>query len=1098
MKTRRRRTIQSGSLVALLAFVALFTAAPGASAAGGKWALNVLGPSRAQPGDTIRFVGSTENIGEATLVGSTPGHPIVVTGKLPVGLEVVGEVFAGGFTLPDLPCTVSAHEFSCDGEALQIQRHNTEGILFLRFEAKVEPDASGALTSVIEVRGGDSSEPSAIATHRLEVSPEPAPFRVEALDIQNAANPAGDALATAGGHPFNSVTTLRFSTKAGSRFLQGTGIPVEAPRDVFTALPPGFVANPSITPKCPLSALYNANPAESLPLCESETQVGTLNLMTNISNRGAQSSDIPVFNLAPPPGVPARLGFSITGVVVVLDAAVRNGGDYGVDVLSRNISTGLALAGVQLEIWGTPAGTAFDTNRACPNSPPPMQNAGPECDSDLPELAFMRLPTSCAEEVSGLPFTLRTRSWQHPEAFVSRILRTHEAPGYPLPAEPSLFPATYTGPTQWGAPQGPTGCEDVPFEPSISVRPTIRAADSPTGLEVDIELPQENIEDPEAISTSDLKDAVVTMPKGLTVNPSSASGLAACSPAQIGLITPVGDETAEFNSEPNCPSGSKIGTVDVETPLLEEHVKGSVYLAQQGQNPFGSFLAMYLVAKANGIVLTLPGKITAQADGQLVTTFSNQPQQPFSRVHLSLFGGPRAALRTPSTCGTYTAQAKLTPWSGNAPVDVTSSFEISQGCGGGFDPKFSAGTRNPLAGSYSPFTFRLSRADGNQELAGLRLAVPPGLLANLKGIPYCSDATLAAISGALGTGAAQIANPACPAASQVGTVTAGAGAGPNPFYTDTGKAYWAGPYKGAPVSLAAVVPAVAGPFDLGSVVVRNGFEVNRETARITAVADPFPTVLHGIPLDLRDVRLDLDRPNYTLNPTSCDPMSFEADITSSAGTHALRSQRFQVAGCDRLAFKPKLRLRLSGATKRSGHPALRAILTMPPGGANVASASVALPHTEFLAQNHIRTICTRVQYAADRCPKGSIYGYARAYSPILDYYLRGPVYLRSSSHPLPDLVASLGGQIEIDVVGRIDSVDGGIRSTFKGVPDAPVSKFVLEMPGGEKSLLENSVNICRREQRATALFEAQNGKVRELRPVLRAACKGKPKKRRYG
>ncbi len=550
--------------------------------------------------------------------------------------------------------------------------------------------------------------------------------------------------------------------------------------------------------------------------------------------------------------------------------------------------------------------------------------------------------------------------------------------------------------------------------------------------------------------------------------------------------------------------------MEVTTPLLDHGIKADVYLAKQQDNPFNSLLALYIAGRdaESGVVLKLSGQVKAEDDGRLVTTFDNQPQVPFSKLHLELFGGPRAPLRTPSACGAHTATAELTPWSGNAPVELWSSFQITQGpagapCpNGAFDPKLAAGTTNPLAAAYSPFTLRLSRADGTQELGAITATLPPGLIGKLAGVPYCPDAALAAISGALRTGAAQIASPSCPAASQVGTVTVGAGAGPNPFYTQSGRAYLAGPYKGAPLSVAVVTPAVAGPFDLGNVVVRNALRIDPATTQVTAVSDPLPSILHGIPLDLRDVRVDLSRPDFTLNPTSCDPMAIDATLTGTQGASASRSERFQVANCDKLAFKPKLSIRLKGGIRRSDHPALRAQLVMPKKtGANIARASVALPHSEFLAQSHIRTICTRVQFAAgsgggEACPAGSVYGHARAFSPLLDKPLEGPVYLRSSSHRLPDLVAALNGQIDVELSGRIDTTnDGGIRTTFALVPDAPVSKFVLSMKGGKKGLLENSRNLCKSTNRATVKFDGQNGKVSDFTPMVEARC-GKKGKRK--
>jgi hypothetical protein len=454
-------------------------------------------------------------------------------------------------------------------------------------------------------------------------------------------------------------------------------------------------------------------------------------------------------------------------------------------------------------------------------------------------------------------------------------------------------------------------------------------------------------------------------------------------------------------------------------------------------------------------------------------------------------------------------QAVFTSWARpEEEVKRQSSFEIAKGPNGSpcpskpmaFAPKLTGGSASPLAGASSPFLIRLTREDGEQRLRGITVRPPAGLSAYLKGVPYCPEAALAAVSAAPGTGASQIASPSCPAASQVGKVSAGTGAGPLPFYVNTGKVYLAGPYKGAPLSLAIVVPAVAGPLDLGSVLTRAAVNVDPATARLTVVSDPLPQLIEGIPLDLRDLRVAVDRGHFALNPTSCEEMAVESVLTGSEGATASPSQRFQLGECGRLAFKPKLSLRLKGGTKRSDNPSLRAVLTMPKKpGANIAKAAVTLPHSEFLDQSHIRTICTRVQFAAgggggEQCPKGSVYGRARAFSPLLDKPLEGPVFLRSSDNPLPDLVASLGGQIHVDLAGRIDSVNGGIRNTFDLVPDAPVEKFVLTMQGGKKSLLENSTDLCRRAHRATALFDGQNGKIGDSRPVVKADCGGKKHK----
>jgi hypothetical protein len=403
----------------------------------------------------------------------------------------------------------------------------------------------------------------------------------------------------------------------------------------------------------------------------------------------------------------------------------------------------------------------------------------------------------------------------------------------------------------------------------------------------------------------------------------------------------------------------------------------------------------------------------------------------------------------------------------------------------------SAGTTSSAAGQSSPFVLRLDRADGEQELSSLEATLPKGLAAKFVGIPYCSDAALAAAASR--SGKAEQAAPSCPA-SRIGSVTVGAGPGTNPFHTQ-GTAYLAGPYKSAPLSVAVITPAVAGPFDLGTVVVRNALYVDSETAQGRVVSDPFPKIIDGVPLRLRSIAVRLDRPNFTLNPTNCEPMDVRATLSSTDGATAKATSYFQVGGCKDLGFKPKLALSLKGGTDRTDNPALKAVLTYPKGNyANIAKAAVSLPHSEFLAQDHIRTICTRVQFAIDQCPKGSIYGYVSATTPLLEAPISGPVYLRSSNNPLPDLVAALHGQIDVDLVGRIDSKNGGIRTTFDAVPDAPVSRFVLKMQGGRKGLLDNSEDLCRSVNRADVSFTAQNGRTLHSKPVLTNGCKKKGKK----
>jgi hypothetical protein len=465
-------------------------------------------------------------------------------------------------------------------------------------------------------------------------------------------------------------------------------------------------------------------------------------------------------------------------------------------------------------------------------------------------------------------------------------------------------------------------------------------------------------------------------------------------------------------------------------------------------------------------------------------------------------------LRTPSVCGKYSTTSSMTPWSApqsGPPATPHDDYAISANCSQSEasepnSPEFSAGTVAPIAGKYTPFLIHLRREDGSQGFASVTLTPPPGLLGKLAGIPYCPDAALAAAEAKPGN--AEKASPSCPPASRIGTVHVAAGAGPAPYWTQ-GQAYLTGPYKGAPLGMAIVVPATAGPYDLGTVVSRVALHVDPESAQITATSDPIPHILAGIVLDVRQIEVSIDRDQFTRTGSSCDPMAIKGDLISLLGQSASLSVPYQLANCANLRFKPSLSFRLIGQSNRGGHPALRATLKMPEGSAGIAKASVALPHSEFLDQGHIGTVCTRVQYAAGsgggtQCPPASVYGHATAWSPLLDQPLSGPVFLRSSSHELPDLAVSLDGQIHVDLDGRVDSIKGGIRNTFEAVPDAPVSKFVLTLQGAKKGLLQNSTNICKGTHEATASFDAQNGAVADLSPPLvNSKCKGHARHKRH-
>jgi hypothetical protein len=846
--------------------------------------------------------------------------------------------------------------------------------------------------------------------------------------------------------------------------------PVERPHRILTELPLGVVGNPAVAETCPeglLKGALNGNAAA----CPVDSQVGIAEVFGALAG-------LPVYNIVVPTGSPAMFAFNILGIVVKMTPTVR-ANDYGITIDSGTISQGLPIMGADVTLWGVPADPAHDAERYGPRYGGFIYEA-PETTS-APLRPLLSISTSCP----GAPetFTANVDGWKNIGLFDSGSFSSD------LKGEPFVN----------------TGCDRLPFEPEIEARPTTNLADAPSGLDVSLKIPQNT--DPDDLAAAHLKSASVKLPAGMTVNPSSANGLGACSPSQIGLVSPIGQAKAIFNgADAQCPNASKLGTVEVNTPLIDHPLKGAIYLAEQNNNPFSSLLALYVSVEdpQTGITIKLAGQPKPDpVTGQLSVDFANNPQLPFQELKVNMFTGPRAALKTPMACGQFTTNTTMTPWTSPYGADKTPSdtFPITKGANSGAclgnesqapnKPAFSAGTIDPAAGTYSPFVMKLTRQDGTAPIKAIDATLPKGLLGKLAGIAYCPEAGLAAAASK--PGKAELAAPSCPATSRVGSVTVGAGAGSNPLYVG-GSAYLAGPYKGAPLSLAIVTPAVAGPFDLGTVVVRTALKIDPESTQIKAVSDPIPTILQGIPLDIRQIALNMDRPSFTLNPTSCDPMAILGSATSVFGQATALTDRFQVGGCGALGFKPKLSLNLKGGTERGQYPALNAMLKARAGDANIAKAVVSLPHSEFLAQEHIRTVCTRVQFAANACPAASIYGKAKAWSPLLDKPLSGPVYLRSSSNPLPDLVADLNGQIRVSLVGRIDSVRGGIRNSFELVPDAPVSKFTLQMQGGKKGLLVNSRNLCKSVNKAQVDFTAQNGKSQELQPVLSNGCKKKARK----
>jgi hypothetical protein len=936
--------------------------------------------------------------------------------------------------------------------------------------------------------------------------PAHADYGLNGLDV-TFNGPDGSTAAQAGSHPFAMTTTIGINRKVLTEGKDaGKVVPETATRDVAVSLPPGFAGDPNAMPRCSAEDFATIDKGLSLPACSDSTAVGFTGVQVEfdpVEPGPFPYTYVPVYSLVPPPGVAAQLGFVVLNVPVTVDVGLSKTPPYQVEGTLHNISQAVLFYGSQLTLWGNPADPVHDSVRgSCIDaiiSSGKIVSKG-KCSVSVPARPFLTLPRACEGPLTTL---FEASSWMGD--FDAGTATTHDS------SEPP-------------SPLGMSGCGRLGFAPTISAKPTTKAAASPTGLDFSLDVKDEGLVNPsdEAVADADIKKAVVTLPEGFSTNPSLAEGLNVCSEADLAR------ETVDSGPGAGCPNESKIGTVEVQTPLLDENVNGSIFIAKPYENEVGSLIALYMVIKNPKLGIIVKQVLKVESDpvtGRLTTVADNLPQLPFSHFKLHFREGTRSPLASPPGCGEYSASATLTPWSGAAPLVTGSAFSIITGPGGGacpsggtpFRPELTAGTLNNAAGRYSPFNLRLSRNDGEQEFTRFSIKLPPGIVGKLAGVPYCSDAAIAAAKARTGPhgGAEELASPSCPAASQVGRTLVGAGVGPSLAYAP-GKIYLAGPYNGSALSIAAITAAKVGPFDLGTVVIREALKINSETAEVfidPTGSDPIPHIIKGIPVHARDIRAYVDRPEFMLNPTNCTRTSTASTVLGSGNNFGSATDDqpftvtspFQAADCASLGFAPKLALSLKGGTKRNDNPALKAVLTARPGDANIGKAQVTLPHSEFLDQSHIKTICTRVQFAAgagngSQCPAGSIYGFAKAITPILDTPVQGPVILRSSSHNLPDLVAALhNGQIDFNLVGRIDSVKNGrIRNTFESTPDVPVTSFTLEMQGGKKSLLVNSTNLCARKNRAIASFTGQNGKLHNFNPVLKPQCGkgGKGKKGR--
>jgi hypothetical protein len=916
-------------------------------------------------------------------------------------------------------------------------------------QVAVAPGTQGPVIDSATVSGGGAATVSTNVTTPIGSATESlaAPFGLAAV-VQHVTNDEGSLDAQAGDHPFEA--TLNFSLNTVDaldaseevRSAGGVGGEPAHTKDIVVEEPPGLVGDPDVVERCPQYDLKSNH-------CPPGSQIGVAFIGTLYRSEADGSLNsapaLPVYDIVPDRGYAAEFGFVVGDVPVPLYVTVNPETNYGVRLVTPGIPEQGAPQDVQFTFFGTPS-TDLNT-----------YNGLSHLGVNGTPLSFLDSPTDCSPE----PATVRVSvdSWEHPGAWLPDGSPDYSDPNW-------ITRSTAAVPTL-------TGCDLLQFDPSISVTPDTTQADEPAGVSVELQIPQAPQQFP-ALTTSDVKGTVVTLPSGMSLSPSAADGLQGCSDEQIALSSP----------EPaTCPSASQVGTIQVKTPLLPEPLEGQVFLGDPHCDPCtnadasdGNMYRLFLQIAGPGVRVKKEGRIYANTStGQLTSDFPDLPQVPINNVKLKFNSGLRAGLATPQTCGAATTSADYTPWSTPITADATpqSSFQVDwDGKGGAcpstlpFAPSFSAGTSNPDAGQFSPLTVTLGREDREQDLSSVQVRTPPGLLGMLSSVSLCGEP-----QADLGT---------CSQASQIGTLTVAAGPGSHPFY-EHGQIYLTGPYKSAPFGLSIVVPTVAGPFNLGNVVVRAQVNVDPNTTALTVTTDPLPQILDGIPLRLRTTNVTIDRPDFVFNPSSCAQQSITAVTSGSQGTHSEASVPFAVSGCAGLAFHPRFEVSTSAHISRQDGASLDAKLIYPSGPQSaVAHVRVELPKQLPSRLTTLQHACPAAVFNTDpaSCPTASIVGIAKAVTPVLPVPLTGPAYFVShGGEAFPNLVIVLEGYgTRVDLVGDTYISKAGITSsTFNDVPDVPVNSFELILPEGPHSALAANGDLCKQKFAMPVSFAAQDG-----------------------
>jgi len=1057
---RRRRSAIVICVTCICAILAV--GAPPAWSASAWWHLSSSErPTYLPPEGTGQIAVIATNLGDADAAPGAAGR-IVISDTLPVGLKAVsvtafaGELNTAGGNRGPVECSAPATLITCSFAGTLPPYDQIEVVIGV----EVLAGASSGELNQASISGGNAS--ATAASSATTVSEEATPFGLQDYDL--AIEEAGGLDTQAGSHPFQVTTTLILNqTLELSSKHQLVVAPVALPKNIAVKLPPGLIGNPTPFPRCTVRAFLTRTPTDEADLCAAQTAVGVASVVLAEPDFGNLQFTVPVFNLEPGYGEPARFGFYIpaTQTPVFLNTSVRSGPgeDYGVTVSSLNTSQIAALDSSEVTFWGVPGDPSHDDSRGwgCLNVTREKPSVGLACESpaETHPPALLMLPTSCPG--SPLQSSVELDSWTEPA---------------------NVITAPTTRPLQ-----ALDGCNRLAFAPTVQAEPTTDSAASPSGLGFHLNFNDEGLTSAENLVQSQLNKTVVTLPEGFTIDPSAGVGLAGCTSADYAR------ETLAAAPGTGCPNESKLGTVEIETPLLTQKIDGSIFIAQPYENPFNSLVAVYVVAKnpGTGVIIKLAGRVEAGgqpgveglAPGQLRTVFENSPQLPFDHFTFHFREGAQAPLITPVTCGDFSIDAALTPWSEPAAVlRDTSAFAITSGVGGGacpsggvppFAPQIAAGTLNNNAGVASPFYIRLTRGDGEQEISGFSTDLPPGLTGDLTGIPYCPEAAIALARAK--SGAEETANPSCPAASEIGHTLVGTGAGAVLAYVP-GKLYLAGPYDGDPFSLVSVTSAVVGPFDLGTVVLRFGLKINPYTAQVSVdptASEPIPTIIKGIVTHVRDIRVYVERKNFILNPTSCSPMAISSTLTGDLGASTTVSSPFQAASCTNLKFAPTFTVSTNGKTSKEDGASLTAKLSYPNAAqgtyADIAKVKVELPKALPSRLTTLQKACTAAQFSANPagCPAGATIGHATVHTPILPVPLTGPViFVSHGGEAFPSLTIVLQGDgVTIDIVGATFISKSGVTSTtFKTVPDEPFSTFELTLPEGPDSALAANENLC--------------------------------------